>query len=64
MFYCTYDKCREHVVLIFSRAQNQQEERAKLVDDFIQRKKEAALNKMRGQEQLFGVSRACPVYTK
>ena len=51
-------------VFIFSRAQNQQEERAKLVDDFIQRKKEAALNKMRGQEQLFGVSRAYSIYTK
>ncbi|XP_060569853.1 serine/threonine-protein kinase Nek1-like isoform X6 [Ruditapes philippinarum] len=38
------------------RAQNQAEERARLVDDFINRKKEAANNKYRGQAQMFGPS--------
>lgn len=31
-------------------------ERAKIVEDFVQRKKEAALNKHRGQADIFGVS--------
>ncbi|XP_060569854.1 serine/threonine-protein kinase Nek1-like isoform X7 [Ruditapes philippinarum] len=39
-----------------NRAQNQAEERARLVDDFINRKKEAANNKYRGQAQMFGPS--------
>jgi len=38
------------------RGANQQEERARLVEDFISRKKEAAINKQRGQAQLFGPS--------
>lgn len=31
-------------------------ERAKIVEDFVQRKREAALNKHRGQADIFGVS--------
>lgn len=31
-------------------------ERAKIVEDFVQRKREAALNKNRGQADIFGVS--------
>lgn len=31
-------------------------ERAKIVEDFVQRKKEAALNKHRRQADIFGVS--------
>ncbi|KAL4230394.1 Serine/threonine-protein kinase Nek1 [Mactra antiquata] len=38
------------------RGQNQAEERAKLVEDFISRRKEAAINKQRGHAQLFGPS--------
>ena len=35
---------------------NQAAERAKIVEDFVQRKREAALNKNRGQADIFGVS--------
>lgn len=31
-------------------------ERAKIVEDFVQRKRDAALNKHRGQADIFGVS--------
>ena len=46
----------KRITFNFYRGQDQQAERARLVNDFIQRKKEAEMNKMRGQEQLFGVS--------
>ena len=38
------------------RAQVHQEERARIVDDFINRKKEAQIYKQRGQAELFGPS--------
>ncbi|XP_052226578.1 serine/threonine-protein kinase Nek1-like isoform X2 [Dreissena polymorpha] len=38
------------------RGQNQSEQRAQLVDEFINRRREAAINKHRGQAELFGPS--------
>ncbi|XP_062603660.1 serine/threonine-protein kinase Nek1-like [Saccostrea cucullata] len=37
---------------------NQAEERAKIVQDFVQRRKEAAINKNRGQADIFGNARS------